>query len=130
MGYPRGRAAVPDFFKLSMPPASEYASPPAELCHAKRYSIGLEDMLMSKSRSHDQATHGGGKRDAERQSSDANELGRDGLNKPRPNDDERSRMEKGTRVGPNSDPDDLGQTDLERRAAAANRDPAEGAREK
>jgi hypothetical protein len=83
---------------------------------------------MSKSRSNDQATHGGGKRNAERQSSDANELGRNGLS--RPDDDERSRMEKGTRVGPNSDPDDLGQADLERRAAAANRDPAEGARKK
>jgi hypothetical protein len=70
---------------------------------------------MSKSKSHDQASHGGGKRSAEGQSSDANELSRDRSVQP---------------AGPNSDPDDLGKADLVRRSAAANRDPAEGPRKK
>jgi hypothetical protein len=83
---------------------------------------------MNKSKGYDEASHGGGKRNAEGQSSDANQVDRTGANKT--NDDERSRMERGTRVGPNSDPDDLGKTDLERRAAAATRDPAEGPRKK
>jgi hypothetical protein len=70
---------------------------------------------MSKSKTDDQATHGGGKRSAEGQSSDANELNRGRPSQP---------------GGPNSDPDDLGKADLERRAAAANREPAEGPRKK
>jgi hypothetical protein len=83
---------------------------------------------MSKPKSQDQASHGGGKRDAERQSSDANELSRKGPGRPTLEDDERGRMRKGTRVGPNSDPESLGEADQERRAAAATRDPAEGPR--
>mgnify|MGYP001059407926 FL=1 len=37
---------------------------------------------------------------------------------------------RGPQTGPNSDPDSLGEADLERRAAAAVRDPAEGPRKK
>jgi hypothetical protein len=81
---------------------------------------------MNKSKGYDEASHGGGKRNAERQSSDANKVDRTRANKS--DDDKRSLM--GIPVGPNSDPDDLGKTDLERRAAAATREPAEGPRKK
>lgn len=80
---------------------------------------------MTKSKSSDQATHGGGKRNAEGHSSDANRVDRPGAAKA----DEWSRMGNApSRVSLHSDPEDLGKADIERRSGAATRDPAEGPR--
>lgn len=85
---------------------------------------------MGKSKSQDQASHGGGKRNAERLSSDANELRREGSDRSLPEVDEHGPAERDDSTGASADPDALGDTDLDRRTAAARRDPAEGPRRK
>ena len=78
-------------------------------------------------RDNDQATHGSGKRDAEGQSSDDNQLQRGGRpGSVAPADGEAERMKKGTRTGAQTDPQGLGPKDEERRTAPARRAPAEG----